>query len=68
MHGCMLFDWLTDPDFSLQQIRTAFSRAKSDIRTAFDWIRYLNRQHQNQQHQIEQLEKRVHELERELIL
>lgn len=61
----MLFDWLTDPDFSLQQIRTAFSRVRRDVANVFGWIRYLYNQQHNQERRIEELEKRMHQLERE---
>lgn len=61
----MLFDWLTDPDFSLQQIRSAFARVRRDITNIFGWIRYLYNQQHIQERRIEELEKRMHELERE---
>ncbi len=61
----MLFDWLTDPDFSLQQIRTAFFRVRRDMANVFGWIRYLYNQQHNQERRIEELEKRMHQLERE---
>jgi len=61
----MLFDWLTDPDFSLQQIRTAFARVRRDTGNIFGWIRYLYNQQHAQERKIEELEQRLHELERE---
>ncbi|MDO8642068.1 MAG: hypothetical protein Q7R76_00555 [Candidatus Woesearchaeota archaeon] len=61
----MLFDWLTDPDSSLQQIRTAFVRVKHDLSNVFGWTRYLYHQQHAQERKIEQLEQRMHELERD---
>lgn len=61
----MLFDWLTDPDSSLQQIRTAFTAVKRDLANAFGWTRYLYHQLNQHQRRIDELEQRVHELERD---
>ena len=64
----MLFDWLIDPDFSLQQIRKAFGTVKRDTVLLMDWIRYLYRNQRSQQQKIEEMEKRIYELERERVL